>query len=667
MVGVINFFIGIAMAAGAALKGVLESNGGSSFISSLGGELLGASSEFIGDATQGYIGKIVKKIKNDKVKKRMLDSLYHNPNFKEIFSSILRQLGDPNGKSFENKNDKREKQSKRQSKKQDKFNAKLIAKFSMDKLFGSEISDYLCKSTTFNNMEIDDKQAFISIVDTAIFVYNKEMFFNVEEDLQVVAKVIVALLGQEFEVKIEEIKELLSFAANQNGGKFNFGKIVIDKYIPKYILNQCPECGYRGDRLYINEHNSTTYCAACGSSYPIGKYCDPELWKEIKGRLENFSSLLKDLGEGAKNIQTQLESLAKNNKEEFTEITELLQNGLEQVVTQKYLEDILNGKFDEQNKNIEDLLKNAFQEYGNQIGNRMEYLADGQSQVITNNIKSAITEINKNIEEGNIELSNKIVLMNENLLDFRDNTYKKLDEQGTQLKEILEIVKSLEQKGFYNELTKTMEGMKEEFIKETVSKSNNIDEINGNLKSIQGGIFQLLENQVKKIPDNYDKYDEDEKRITCPYCGIKGEIGQRDNRLKFHCNVCENEFLNITPSYIKSKKDVVEKWAKEKGLSKYLADDGKIQSWVKNHTPVISKKDVNASNINDVLILPVGITNDMKVVEINSKFEKIIVSSGVTVFEEQLSNIKILDEMHIYQQKGGIFYEGQKRFNLHKC
>ena len=282
----------------------------------------------------------------------------------------------------------------------DRADVQFISKMSESVLYELDYESFLNELApeSFAKLKKEEKEKFVKFITLVVDIYRKEVLAKSPEEVKVMASLIVYSLKlyissvedkildelEDFEKRFEERIESKFLQILQAGGEINFQSIRLAKYSPRYILNSCPECGYRGPRIYINEKTNMTYCAACGSSYSIVKYCEPELWQEINDKIGKLGK----------------ELLASNNEE----LKKLVLSGFEQVATKEYLTACMNDNIEFMSSMKIDIEK-GFSNFTEQIKGlykRNENIVNGIKEINEQNIKYIVNGI-KEINEQNIK------------------------------------------------------------------------------------------------------------------------------------------------------------------------------------------------------------------------------------------------------------------------
>lgn len=283
----------------------------------------------------------------------------------------------------------------------DRVDVQFISKMSESVLYELDYESFLNELApkSFAELSKEEKEKFVKFITLVVDIYRKEVLAKSPKEVKVMASLIVYSLKlyissvedkilnglEDFEKRFEERIESKFLQILQAGGEINFQSIRLAKYSPRYILNSCPECGYRGPRIYINEKTNMTYCAACGSSYSIVKYCEPELWQEINVKIEELRGASKEIRGASKEIE---ELLASNNEE----LEKLVLSGFEQVATKEYLSACMNDNIEFMSSMKIDIEK-GFSNFTEQIkglykrNENIEILINGIKEINEQNIK----------------------------------------------------------------------------------------------------------------------------------------------------------------------------------------------------------------------------------------------------------------------------------------
>lgn len=392
-------------------------------------EFTGIWTEFAGDGIQKIVATMLGFIKKSQDNKKLIVKIKDKvteieftkediEKYKAICEEVKENERKANEKSTENKNKANfgGKLKDSLSKFKDtlcnmfsgnRADVQFISKMSESVLYELDYESFLNELAPnyFAKLNKEKKEKFVKFITLVVDIYRKEVLAKSPEEVKVMASLIVYSLKlyissvedkilnglEDFEKRFEERIEAKFLQILQAGGEINFQSIRLAKYSPRYILNSCPECGYRGPRIYINEKTNMTYCAACGSSYSIVKYCEPELWQEI----------IKDSKEIKK-------LLASNNEE----LKKLVLSGFEQVATKEYLTACMNDNI-EFMSSIKDDIEKSCASYMEQI----------------ESLHKENKEINKHVIDGIKEI-------NEQNIKYNEFMSMKLDSLGIQINKV---------------------------------------------------------------------------------------------------------------------------------------------------------------------------------------------------------------------------------------
>lgn len=350
MLGVINLIIGIALAAGKVLFNPSEVavNSAKQFFKKLGIGLTDADSELIGDASQGLISKVADAINKHRERSKL--KVFFENNLKDLLlengegginpenkiGKIFNEIKEEQKAEKNNRNNKPIKpQKENKNEKQQKFDRKVLMEISDDLVFfHADAIAYLKEySTNFKSLyEHEDTrdwaESFAQLIDITVDVHIKRIFYKSSDDFKVLAYIIVHEFKdheatREITLNEEQVKELsneliqkiLPYLANQSGGVINFQAVANAKYAPKYIKNACPGCGYDGDRLLVDEKTGTVKCAACGKSYNLVQYAEPELYEKMEAKLQELNQKwIKEYNQLNDKLDAKLNNLERQNQ-----------------------------------------------------------------------------------------------------------------------------------------------------------------------------------------------------------------------------------------------------------------------------------------------------------------------------------------------------------------
>ena len=284
MLGVINLIVGVAMAAGSA---VFPIETASSFIK-LCKELLNANSEYIGDSTQGFIPYIVKKIQNWKASKA-IDAAIKGQDGVDICKQVFNEINEglTNNRSVLGRNIFHRNTKKQQI----KNDARAVAELSFKSLFNVDYNSFLNdNSQTYQGLDPNQKAQIIEIIKIAVQAFYEYKFSKIDPDLQIACGVISMSIKSYIDDEEEKFSQkLISCITDHNNGSISLQAVANAKFAPKYRLRSCPGCGYDGDRLLVDEKTGTVKCAACGKSYDLVQYAEPELYEKMEVKLQELN------------------------------------------------------------------------------------------------------------------------------------------------------------------------------------------------------------------------------------------------------------------------------------------------------------------------------------------------------------------------------------------
>lgn len=682
--GVAGFFIVIGMALFVKAK-----------FNGISVNLMDIWTEFAGDGIQKVVEKIVGCIKNSKEKKKLETIILYKATHEELnrYTIICKEIktkeeaGQLNKKGIWDRiKDKLSNMASKITEMLSKnvLDVKFIDKFSESVLFELDYETYLNEnSETFKSMEQEEKKNFVELLALVVNIYRKDIFAKTSDEARVMASIVVSSLKLYMD-NIEEniVTRILAWfeGVSSEGQGINLQSIQLAKYTPKYILNSCPECGYNGPRIYTNEKTNTTYCAACGSSYSVLKYCEPELWQEINSKIDNL-------------------------KDEFNATREQLLEGVEQVVTKEYLNACMESNA-ELMSSIRIDIKKSYREYSAQLNSLLK-----QNKSIT----EAITEVNEQNKKYNEFLSVKLDSLGAQISKIYDYARQEFAEVGAKSDLILEYVQKSVTKECLEEtanalganiqmaisleaqevravtttgvaqILTSIRNLKEDLSKPGVdSESFNMEKIeealrneNVKLSGKIAGLQQLVESNNEmnrdtlhrviemqddikyirlaaslnmgkgefeklysgKIPSRYLYNEGFGGPFPCPYCGVEEERVINDEQY-CRCSVCGQKFLAVNPFAAKdfSEKDIWDFLDKRYGRDfkdPFLATADRVKEWETKHTAKIEGQALKMCEANDnCLILPepkelFGSGSDtqetiLKKVRLNQKMESAI-------------------------------------------
>ena len=464
---VLNLFIGLGMVtvaaaisvvtvgAAAPVAGAIAAGGLSRFGAAFGNELLGASSDFLGDGTQGILSAFIEEHKNSKEFRAIAEEIKENysenyPLNENTIKTIIIQLNEAIAKENKEKSKKI---------KCNKHNiGQLVVKLSVNYIFEPNIESYMEKSEEYRKLrENSPHQAdiFLKIIEATRLFFLRRYFIGIEQNHQVAACVISNSIIQHIDAEASEFKEiftdikeltkflrdrLLPRLAAQDGGKLDYRKVAVSRYTPKYALCACPQCGYNGARIYTNEKTNITRCAACGARYEILKNIEPELCSVIDGKVDII-----------------LDELCKQNGivDNIAESTTLIKEQLKLQLTREYLEDCLRGQTEHIQAKFEELKADEHEreEYIRQ------YFTDELSSLISANRDSILSALERKTVEDrkiNSHLSQRLDSLGEQISSLYN--YAKSQFGGLSVKTdlILEYVEKLCTKEYFEDMSNAL-------------------------------------------------------------------------------------------------------------------------------------------------------------------------------------------------------------------
>ena len=462
MLGVINLIVGVAMAAGSAVLNPIET--ASSFIN-LCKELLNANSEYIGDSTQGFIPYIVKKIQNWKASKA-IDAAIKGQDDVDICEQVFNEINE----KLKNKKSKLGEIFHRNPKKQQiKNDARAVAELSFKSLFNVDYNSFLNdNSQTYQGLDPNQKAQIIEIIKIAVQAFYEYKFSKIDPDLQIACGVISMSIKSYIDDKEEKFSQkLISCITDHNNGSISLQAVANAKFAPKYILRSCPGCGYDGDRILVDEKTGTVKCAACGKSYDLVQYAEPEIYAEIVKKVET----------GLENDEA-IKKIANESAADVKEIKKQLTVYYSQSLTKNYLEACLKGQADqfhndlvtlrEDNNKFQDDFKKRFTEIEADFSSlqkgqqSLQYgqqdLQKGQAQLL-NNSKDILNFLKKKTEEDRQvvgHFSQKLDSLDKQVNSLYEYAKEMFPELSGKSDLILEYVQKLCSKEYYEEMSNAL-------------------------------------------------------------------------------------------------------------------------------------------------------------------------------------------------------------------
>ena len=465
---VLNLFIGLGMVTVAAainvvtagvatpVTGTIAASGLARFAAAFGNEVIGASSEFLGDGAQGIISSFIEEHKASqefraiatKISKSQAENSFSLS--EDTIRTIVIQLNEAIAKE-NNEKSKKVKCNKRNV-------GQLVVKLSVNYIFESNIESYMEKSERYRNLrEESPSQAdiFVDIIEATRLFFLRKYFNNIEQDYQVAACVMsnsiiqhIDAVASDFEDNFSDLKSLTIFLrdqllprlAAQDGGKLNLQKITVSRYSPKYALCACPECGYNGVRIYTNEKTNITRCAACGAAYELLKNIEPELCAVIDSKVDII-----------------LDDLCRQNGIicDIAESTNLIKEQLKLQLTREYFEDCLKGQTEQIEARFEKL-KLDEDERAKYI---REYFAKELLPIINTTQDSILSALEKKTVEDrkmNAHLSQRLDSLGEQISSLYDYAKRQFGGLGAKTDLILEYVEKLCTKEYFEDMSNAL-------------------------------------------------------------------------------------------------------------------------------------------------------------------------------------------------------------------
>lgn len=560
MHNVINFFVGVAIAVGSAFYG-----GGEKVSQKVLSEILGVSSEFLGDSVQSLIRKIAEIFSEKRETGRISGILQKNftngkqQEFKNIFDEL-------NGEGKKDLRCLTDGQRRKLEKKEARANAKAVIKLSFELLFEVDLNTYLKNnSETYKNMDGESAEAFTELVKLCIKTYTKDVFIKSDRELKVASAVIVNAVRDCVDDRFEEFKKrfeetLMPFVARQDGGQFNFQRVALARYTPKYILNACPVCGYNGERIYTDEKTNETRCAACGESYSVLRNVNPDLWEEINGKCF-------DIFEKQGAMERALEKYNASNSVKLTEISGDIENlknshredikkGLEEFFTREFLSkcfnateeklDGLSDKYDVNFANIKEITEKYFKNVFERIA------AQDKKSDLGIALLKEIKETAQDDRRYNAVLGGKLVSFGSQLSEIYSYLQEKLELSGQNDRLLLSCVEKLCTKDYMQELTFSLGADIRQALKLhtetnlaqfTAVNANSTAQIISYIEKLYkkcvaagGGISEdefssLLRNEIRIISGSIASFKEIMSDYHAEYMSMFGEIIKQNEKI----------------------------------------------------------------------------------------------------------------------------------------
>ncbi len=488
MINFINLLIGVAMAAGSFFLGNDKSDKTfTACLKTIGGKFFDTYTEFLGDALQNFVRNIKERWSKTIALKKSVAVLSQDKNeidadtYQKILDELQKKAA-PAPESTIGKFIEKIKGLASVFVKKEKRDARILCSIYDEILFSFDYPSYLQEnSTTYSNLGNEAKVAFNTLVQETIDVYVKTLFERNLADSEKLQSTIIVKSLKEFlqdeklvnnssELIADKVIEKLLSYCSFNGGTIDLKEIALSRYAPKYILSECPECGYFGERIYTDERNGMTYCAACGKRYSVVRYCEPDLWAQVDLKLdntENMISLLKELtesnqGENRAATEAILKEFEKlNNKlaemdaarseeerrrieEEVKQLEELrseLKNGMHQLVSQQYFERLLHGQEESlaELKEGKTAVLNALNTLVGQLSEHAISAEDTKKEI--ENVKQGIEQSNEQNRKAQSDLLDSLREINTKNKFYFEDLSRKTDSIGSQVNQIFEYLK----------------------------------------------------------------------------------------------------------------------------------------------------------------------------------------------------------------------------------
>lgn len=442
---VINFVIGLGMCVVTTLV-----NGATGSLVGFAKEILSSSSEFLGDGLQGFIAECRERRKNKKDFGEIKEQF--NADDEEKFKKIINDLKLKPDEEKESSKNKKSNKLKEKNLDKDFFN------FVIDTINDTncDFKEYLEQSETYKEYEKENFQkadALAKAIELARDTFLQIKFKELGGDYQVLAAAIIKSLSDRFDVEekkfINYVEERLIPRLEMQDGNVSLQKIAYSKRTIKYILSECPECGYKGPWIYTNEKTNKTSCAACGSTYEILKGVDPELFDLIENKSGDIIKTQSDLVKSNQEI-------AQDQKKQIEIINELKEQ-LKDNVTRQYLDACIRDQSDEFESNI-----NNLKEYLENSENKTNSIITSFINE-TNKIDPKLDDIIERLKQKTNEdkryneyLSSQLNSMNDYIMSCCEQAMLKFDDLGNKSGEILGYVKNLVTKEYLENVTNAL-------------------------------------------------------------------------------------------------------------------------------------------------------------------------------------------------------------------
>lgn len=446
----------VTVGAAAPVTGAIVAGGLAQFAAAFGNEVIGASSEFLGDGAQGIISSFIEEHKASKEFRAIAEKIKASQD-ENSFSlnentirTIVIQLNEAIAKE-NNEKTKKVKCNKRNI-------GQLVVKLSINYIFESNVESYMKKSEEYRNLrENSPSQAdiFLEIIESTRLFFLRKYFNDIEQDYQVAACVMsnsiiqhIDAVTSDFKNDISDVRSLMIFLrdqllprlAAQDGGKLNLQKIAVSRYSPKYALCACPECGYNGVRIYTNEKTNITRCAACGAAYELLKNIEPELCSVIDSKVDIL-----------------LYDLCKQNGivDNIAESTKFIKEQLQLQLTREYFEYCLKGQTEQIEAKFEKLKldEDEREKYVE------EYFIKELKPIINTTQESFLSALEKKTAEDrkvNAHLSQRLDSLGEQISSLYEYAKRQFGGISAKTDLILEYVEKLCTKEYFEDMSNAL-------------------------------------------------------------------------------------------------------------------------------------------------------------------------------------------------------------------
>ena len=460
----------------------------------------GIWSEFIGDGIQSVISSIVGKIKKLSTDKRINEYIEYL-NFEgnlNTYTELIREIKDEHQKKVVKKKiwkpiDKITtlfKKITEKNRNKNVLDAKLIAELSSTILFELDYEEYLSQFCKFKELSKDEQGSFIWLVKVCVRYYREEYVSKTADEHRILAEIIVsslkdyidfALANNTVALSVDIEKELQSIKAlfvnlAQNYGGLNLQQITNSRYDLKYMLMQCPQCGYNGERIIFNEKTAYYECAACKAKFSFLK-TDPDLLEKLYNAAdEHFAS--------CEEANKELISLVKEGNS-------TLREGLEQAVTKTYLEELINAQTDDSKANMDAVVQKAFHNFQRELGLSKE---TDKKEII-----SVITELNTANKKNAEYLSQQLGSIDKQISSLHVYAKDQFGDLGNKTDLILQYVKKLYAKEYFDNKTNALgSDFSKAIVNELQTEFQNIPALNAEgIAQIISAIDNLKENSIR--------------------------------------------------------------------------------------------------------------------------------------------------------------------------